>query len=120
MFESGKLFKSTGKPRPIAFDPEKHPDTGVLETSVCGMNGVQMARVWHLGATLRKKAAIACVEVPLSVMPKAALKCEAAPVDGYPEHGVILGWKADKSERLVAQQELAAAATATHRPPRQD
>lgn len=105
--------------RPSAFEPEIHPDLKRWETSVCGINGVPEERLLHLGATIRSdKKAIASTSIHVPRVATAGLQCEAAPEPAlnYPEHCVIVGWAADdKSARLAAQQELAAAATKAKR-----
>lgn len=108
-----------GKPKPKAFAPELHPELVRLETSVCGMNGVQRERLWELGARIRPGlSAIAAAEVPVAEVVTVGLSCEAAPMPDFDEHGVIIGWDAEnKARRMSDQQDLAAACVAVHRPP---
>lgn len=117
-FYSRQVSK-TGIPRPFAFEPEEHPDTGRLETSICGLHEVSADRLWHLGRTIRTdgRGAIAAIEVPVEAVVDAGLGCESAPEVDFPEHGVILGWDTDKDKRLSIQQDLVAAHTAVRRPP---
>jgi len=119
VFESRKI-KADGTPRPAAFEPERHPEKTIFETSVCGLNGVSNSRLWKLGKTIRSdKQAIAAFEIKVEKVNAAGLQCHAAPeshpVD-YPEHGVIVGWDEDKSKRIAAQQRLAATIARTLRP----
>lgn len=117
VFERRKLYKE-GNPKPHVFEQERHPEEGHLETSVCGMQGTPMPRLWQLGQEIRHPMqALAAVEVAVLSISDAGLRCEAAPMPRYDEHGVILGWSEDKAERLSVQQELAAAYIAVHRPP---
>jgi hypothetical protein len=114
-FDRRDLFADQ-RPKPRLFTPERHPELGRLETSVCGMNGVAPERIAYLAATIRSgKCAHAAVELAVQAVIDAELECEAAPEDGYAEHGVIVGWEDGddaKSKRLSAMQELVAAVTA--------
>ena len=117
-FYSRQVSK-TGVPKPVAFEPEEHPDTGRLETSICGLQDVSADRLWHLGQNIRRdgRAAIAAIEVPVKAVLDTGLECVSAPEVDFPEHGVILGWDTDKGKRQSIQQDLVAAHTAVHRPP---
>ncbi len=117
VFEKRKLTKE-GMPKPHVFEQERHPEQGHRETSVCGMNGVAITRVWQLGTIIRHPMqAIAAVEVPVSGVTRIGLQCLPAPMTEYDEHGAIIGWADDKAKRVSDQQELVAAHTAVHRPP---
>lgn len=112
VFNKKRDFFADGRPKPKTFAPERHPETGVHETSVCGLKGVQDARVWELGRTIRAQAgltAVAQLVLPVRRVFTTGLRCDAAPERDYDEHGVIVGWNGDdeaKSERLALQQEL--------------
>ncbi len=113
VFKLDRKFKD-GKPKPAVFAPERSPETGKWETSVCGRNGVCDERFWYLGNTIiTGKNTLAAVEITVAKVQLSGLRCEAAPncvpID-YPEHGVIIGWDTgnEKSKRLAEQQELAA------------
>lgn len=115
VFQSRDLYKD-GTPKPKAFAPERHPESGQFETSVCGLNGVTYERVWYLGRTIRATSgltALAALELAVERIVSVGLRCDAAPErPHYPEHGVICGWDSDpdaKDRRLAIQQELAAA-----------
>lgn len=111
VFEKRKLNTTDGSPKQNAFAPERHPASNILETSVCGLNGVADERLQILGQTIRKdKIAIAAIEITVEKINETGLKCNAAPelkTLYYPEHGVIVGWDEDKSLRLKLQQHLA-------------
>ena len=119
LFNRRDLFQN-GTPKPKAFAPDWHPTLQRFETSVCGLNGVDDERLWHLGKTVRAVSglsAIAAAEISVATIRSIGLKCNAAPEPGYPEHGVIVGWNSDpesKDARLAAQQELVAAIPASN------
>lgn len=106
-------LNASNRPRPGAFAPEFY--LGRFETSVSGLNGVTQDRLWELGRTVRAKegkSALASLQLSVRQVCVIGLHCEAAPMLGYAEHGVIVGWGADvdrKDIRLAAQIELAAA-----------
>lgn len=111
IFERSKI-RHNGSPKPGAFEPERHPETGTLETSICGLNGVSTERLWFLGRTVRiDKQAIAAIEIKVEMVNAAGLVCKAEATDHYPEHGVIVGWSDEKSVRMSAQQQLVATHT---------
>lgn len=120
---SKRDFYANGAPKAKVFAPEIHPELQRLETSVCGMNGVEESRLWFLGNTVRSPlVALAAVEIPVQSVIAAGLQCEEAPEEGYPEHGVIIGWDKDpdaKDRRLSAMQDLVAAVSVVHRPQNQ-
>lgn len=111
VFRKRDLF-ANGLPKRGAFAPE--PFCGRFETSICGLNGVSMERLWHLGRTLRAgsgMSALAALKLSVLQVGSTGLSCEAAPRQDCDEHGVIVGWDDDvdaKDARLAAQQELAA------------
>jgi len=114
IYDVRKIDRKSGKPKQSAFTPERHPDTGQFETSVCGRNGVTDERFWFLGNAIRPGLeALAAVEISVANIQLSGLRCEPTPetqpID-YPEHGVIVGWDPgeDKEKRMAAQQELAA------------
>lgn len=114
-------FDKDGNPKPRVFNPSPHPVTGVLETSVCGLEGVTEERLWYLGRTLRlkeHKQAIAAVQLPISAANSAGLRCYSDPDldNNYPEHGVIVGWGEDKEKRLIEAEDLIASIVAVKRP----
>lgn len=113
VFEPRKLYSADGKPKPHAFEPERHPELRRFETSICGLVGVPQRRVSYLGETIRPGLrALAIIELPVSVVVAAGLQCEAAPEENYPEHGVIIGWDEDsKSHRMSVCQDLASGAS---------
>ena len=110
-----------GMPRPRVFEPELY--LGEYETSVCGLNGTNEARIWFLGRTLRaaeNKNAIAALEITTASAREVGLQCKPAPQANYPEHGVIVGWLSgsdDKPKRISAQQEMVAAVLQIRKPP---
>ncbi|WP_200387906.1 hypothetical protein [Thiocapsa imhoffii] len=119
VFEKRKFF-ADGHPKPHVFEPMKNKQTGVFETSVCGLNEMAHERLWFIGAHIRDKPALAAVEIAVAEVNRAGLCCEpdpcTAPID-FPEHGLILGWhESEKSRRIEKMQSLAAACKATHRP----
>jgi hypothetical protein len=120
---SKRDFFSDGTPKAKVFTPEMNPELRRLETSVCGMSGVEESRLWFLGNTIRSPLrAVAAVELSVASVVEAGLLCEAAPEQGYPEHGVIIGWDEGsdaKDKRLSAMQDLVATASGIHRPPEQ-
>lgn len=108
-----------GCPKPSAFKPDFFTDLSRFEVSVCGLAGVPLQRVWHLGKTIRAKegkSAVAAILLTDSKIQNAGLRLEAAPVaPAYLEHGVVLGWSPlpdAKSERLQMQLDLALQCTA--------
>jgi hypothetical protein len=117
VFDKRRLTKD-GQPKPGVFEPEKHPDLGRFETSICGMHAVSVQRLWELGASIRPQmSAIAAVEVPVAKVLSLGLLCVPDAMPDFPEHGVVVGWdENDKSKRISVQQELVAAHTAVHRP----
>lgn len=117
-FSKKRDFFSGGDPKPRVFKPEKHPATGVLETSVCGLAGVSDARLWLLGRTIRqdKKQAEGAVQLPISATQDAGLRCDPEPTE-FPEHGVILGWSEEKDRQLSEQQELVSRVVEVKFPP---
>lgn len=125
LFEKRELFAATGLPKAGAFVPDFHPELMRYELSVCGLNGVQDDRLWHLGNTIRTnvgKKAIAAIELSVARIHQTGLTCAPMPEPDFAEHGVVLGWDPDpdsKSARLLAQQDLAAAVVASNvrRPP---
>lgn len=97
--------------------PETHPELGHFETSVCGLNKIHWDRVWFIGNMIRApKPVIAAAELPIPEVANTSLKCEAAPEENYPEHGVIIGWDDEKDKRLSVCQDLAAAVTSVRTP----
>jgi hypothetical protein len=120
---SKRDFFANGAPKAKVFAPEMNPELRRLETSVCGMNGVEETRLWFLGNTIRSPLlAVAAVEVPVASVVSAGLLCEEAPEEGYPEHSVIIGWDEDsdaKDKRLLAMQDLVAAVSGIRRPSEQ-
>jgi hypothetical protein len=111
VFERSKI-RHDGSPKPGIFEPERHPDTGTLETSICGLNGVSNERLWLLGRTVRSdKQAIAAVEIGIDKVNAAGLDCRAEATDNFPEHGVIVGWSDEKSVRMLTQQQLVVSLT---------
>ena len=125
VFSARNLFKD-GRPRPGAFQPERHPDLQRYEVSVCGLHGVSADRMWELGRTIRARegiAAVAAVELSVAHIGAVGLACEPAPEPpDFVEHGVILGWNPDpeaKSARLDWQNALVASLppSAVLRPP---
>jgi hypothetical protein len=62
----------------------------------------------HLGQTKLPKPARAVVIVRWhELTPISGLKALSDPVEGFPEHAVIVGWDAnDKSQRIVQQHQL--------------
>ena len=111
-------FFATGVPKPRLFAPETHPESGVLETSVCGLFGVSDERLWFLGRTIRQeKVAEAAAILPIAATSTAGLRCDPDPQDGFPEHGVILGWSDDKDRRLSQSQDLVASVIAVKKLP---
>ena len=119
VFEKRKLY-GDGRPRPHVFEPMRNKQTGVVETSVCGLNNVSLDRLWFIGANIREKPAIAAVKVAVTEISRAGLCCvpdTATDHIHFPEHGLILGWhESDKSLRLAKMQALAEAYSATLRP----
>jgi len=117
VFERRKLNSSDGSPKQNAFAPERHPDSNIFETSVCGLNEISDERLRTLGQTIRKdNIAIAAIEIRIEKVVEVGLVCNAAPELKsiyYPEHGVIVGWDEDKSLRLKLQQHLASNYTQT-------
>ena len=110
-------MRHDGSPKPGAFEPERHPETDALETSICGLNGVSDERLWFLGRTVRRdKQAIAAIEIKVEKVNAAGLVCRAVATDHFPEHGVIVGWSDEKSVRMSAQQQLVATLTRMLRP----
>ena len=73
---------------------------------------MDLERVWYLGRTVRRNIpAVAAVVLPVRDIEAVGLCCEPAPIpeDGFPEHGVILGWNQEsKDERKARQQDLIA------------
>lgn len=111
IFERSKI-RHDGSPKPGAFEPERHPETGMLETSICGLNGVSDERLWFLGRTVRSdKQAIAAVEIKVEKVNAAGLVCRTEATEHFPEHGIIVGWSDDKSVRMSTQQQLVATIT---------
>lgn len=112
VFRERDLYHA-GLPKPKAFQPEKHPETGRYETSVCGLAGVSRDRLWELGRTIRASSgltALAALRLSVGAVQRAGLKVEAAPEPGFAEHGVVVGWNPDpdaKDARLLQQQDLA-------------
>ena len=102
------------------FAPSKHPETGVLETSVCTIPMADDARLLELGQTIRAKeglAALAVAIVPVTSLPK-PLAGHAAPEPNYAEHAIIAGWPSgedNKSARILLQQQIAANAEPVRR-----
>lgn len=79
------------------------------ETSVCGLHGLADGRLWEIGSEMRPdKNLIGAFEVAVSAVNNAGLSCQSAPVENYAEHGVIIGWKSEKSEQLSQAQDLVA------------
>jgi hypothetical protein len=117
VFERRKIKSFDNSPKPGAFEPERHPNNNIFETSICGLNGVSDERLRKLGQTIRKdKVAIAAIEIKIEKIVEVSLKCNSAPELKslyYPEHGVIVGWEEDKSLRLKLQQHLASNCTQT-------
>jgi hypothetical protein len=110
---------SHGCPKAKVFRADFHPKLQRYETSVCGLTAVTRDRVWQLGASLRAKEqlrAVAAVQVSVARIRQATnLWCESAPEPNYAEHGVILGWHAeptDKAARIAAELELVALVSA--------
>jgi hypothetical protein len=101
------------------FTPERHPDLGHFETSMCGMNDVTHARLWHLGATLRcPLSAIAALEIGVADIAGVGLRCDPAPMHEFAEHAVIVGWDEEsKDKRMQACIDLVAVAKGVLRPP---
>lgn len=123
VFDRRHLFKD-GKPKRGAFQLDWHPGLNRFEVSVCGLAGVELARVWGLGGTIRAaegKSAIAALRLPVASVTSLGLDCGPAPeLPDFPEHGVITGWDpADdaKDGRIALQQDLAGAVTDVMRPP---
>lgn len=116
VFERSKI-RQDGSPKPGVFEPERHPETGTFETSVCGLNGVTDERLWFLGRTVRSdKEAIAAIEIKVAKVNAVGLECRTAPTDHFSEHGVIVGWSDEKSVRMSVQQQLVATITRMLRP----
>ena len=117
VFRARDLDKS-GNPKPGAFAPEMHPELNRWETSVCGRDGVSDSRLWELGQTIRPgMQCIASIEVATADVRRIGLDCVAAPEPNFAEHGVIIGWHAEKDRRLLAQQDLVVARRRVLTPP---
>ena len=103
-----------------AFLPMYEHEQGRLETSVCRMAGCPEDRAWHLARTQRTDKdpkARADVEVTALAQVDPALICIAAPVDGYPEHAVLIGWPADKHAQKAWTMRLSKAVFRVVLPP---
>lgn len=105
----------SGLPRPGAFHIDRHPESGRLEVSVCGLTTVGDNRLWQLGRTIRQKdglSAIAALRLGVEPVANLGLACVPAPeLPDFAEHAVIVGWPPgddNKSARQDLQNGLAA------------
>ena len=92
-----------------------------LETSVCRLNLCNRERAWELARTLglasRPGVTLhACADVSVGVANQNGLICEEAPVDGFPEHAVLIGWPEEKEKQKLIAMALVKA-SARHLPP---
>ncbi len=93
-----------GRVKPGAFLPTLETHSGRWETSVCRMNGCTEERVWDLARTQRPDRTVkARADHSVQSAVAVGLVCVAAPVHGFPEHAVLLGWPGDKP----AQKDIA-------------
>ncbi|WP_416760138.1 hypothetical protein ACNI65_24790 [Roseateles sp. So40a] len=91
VYASANVNKQTLRPKPALFFPERFLDR--LETSVCSRDEASDERVWHLGSTVRTdKTFYGRVDFATSAAMDAGLTCEAAPMENFNEHAVLLGW----------------------------
>lgn len=103
VYDSDKLYQN-GAAKPGAFLPMFETNLLRWETSVCRLTGCREERIWHLARTQRlDKTLKARADLAVQSVEDAALLCVQAPVTGFPEHAVLLGWPSDKP----AQKEIA-------------
>ena len=123
---SKRDFYETGEPKAKIFNQETHPETKLLETSICGMNGLKNNRLWYLGNNIRAgKTALAIVELNVKDIIDTKLLCNSDPVEftnavgvneQFEEHGVIVNWNIEKDLRISEQQELVSKIKKIHKP----
>jgi hypothetical protein len=110
VFDKDDITKQ-GFPKRRAFKTETYK--GRSELSICGMNGVTDERMWRLGRRLRaseNKTVYASISLTTTFVLEFGLSTKSEPEwkKCFPEHGVVLGWSADKSERLQQETDMAA------------
>lgn len=103
VYDSDKVSR-VGGVKPGAFLPMLEKGANRLETSVCRLVGCSEERVWHLGTTQRPDRTLyARADHSLQAAIANNLSCVSAPVDGFPEHAVLLGWPSEKpAQKLIA------------------
>jgi len=114
VYDSDKVSGTRAKP--AAFLPKFEPQFERWETSVCSLaRCANDERVWHLARTQRSdKSVKARIDVCVDHVQHSDLRCIAAPVPGYPEHAVIVGWpdeKHDQKARALALSKRCAVTT---------
>lgn len=88
------------------------------ETSVCRKVLCSPERLLELARTRRADApAKALADVAVSVANENGLTCVEAPVDGFPEHAVLLGWPNEREQQMLLAIALTKASTRTVVPP---
>ncbi len=105
IYDSDKVT-ANGRVQSSAFLPKFEGAFVRWETSVCRLAGCDEARVWQLATNARPDRSVkALAKLSIQAVISAKLECVDAPVDGFPEHAVLLGWPDDKP----AQKEIAVA-----------
>jgi hypothetical protein len=94
-----RYVDQSGRAKQGAFLPELYK--GRLETSVCRIRGVAVARIWSLGKTVRPdKVLYARADFLHSAAISKSLECLSAPEQNFSEHAVLIGWPHGSDEKM--------------------
>lgn len=113
--------KVKGRVLPGVFLPMYEAETQRWETSVCRLDNCSDERVWHIARTqVTHKPVKARVDIPVEAVRTQQLSCVIAPVEGFQEHAVIVGWPSEKEDRKRLAMALTKSCTARFPPPVDD
>ena len=103
IYDSDKVTRA-GTIKPGAFLPTQEKQDQRWETSVCRLKDCSENRVWDLARTQRPDRTVyGRADHSVQSAIAAALSCLASPIEGFPEHAVLINWPNEKP----AQKEIA-------------
>lgn len=105
IFSSEHFAETKALVKPKAFLPDQRG-----ETSVFRVLELSESEIWRIGSAIRTEPARARGDVLASVAQKNGLRVEPAPEE-HVRHAVIVGWPAEKHEKLAVATQLSKEAT---------
>jgi hypothetical protein len=119
IYEESKISRKSGKPQLGAFLPMFEAAFNRYETSMCHINAcANDARIWQCGIEARDRPLVARVDLQVSIVQMAQLRCLASPnPPSFNEHAVVVDWPEDKEGQKKLALEIAKACPTVKRTP---